>query len=105
MVLTGRRVIEKFVRKHRDARQWLAEWTRNVEAADWQSIQDLHKLYPAADGGVKLNSGKFVTVFNVKGNEYRMIVDILYPARIVNMLDLMTHPEYSKNLWKDRKYP
>jgi mRNA interferase HigB len=105
VTLTGRRIIERFVRKHRDARGWLAEWIRNVEAARWKDIDDVRKLYPAADGGVRIRRGKVVTVFNVKGNEYRLVADILYAAQFVNVLDLMTHAEYSKDLWKDRSYP
>jgi mRNA interferase HigB len=102
--LTGRRIIEKFAKKHRDAQAWLAEWTRNVERADWRGIQDVRKLYHATDGGVRIGNKKLVTVFNVKGNEYRLIADIVYGAGIVNVLDLMTHAEYSQNLWKNRKY-
>lgn len=105
VVLTGRNVIAKFVRKHRDAQGGLAEWTRAVERADWGSIDDVRRLYPATDGGVRTNRGKLVTVFNVKGNEYRLIADIVYPARIVTVLELMSHADYSKNLWKNRSYP
>jgi len=105
VTLVGRSIITKFVRKHRDAQSSLAEWTRNVEMANWRNIDEVHKLYPSADGGVRTNHGKLVTVFNVKGNEYRLIADILYPIQLVNVLELMTHAEYSKNRWKDRKYP
>ena len=87
MILTGRRIIERFARKHRDATQWLAEWIRNAEAAQWRSIRDVRKLYPATDGAVKTAQGKFVTVFNVKGHEYRLIVDIIFAAGVVSVLD------------------
>ena len=36
-----------------------------------------------------MNNRKLVTVFNVKGNEYRLIADIVYAAQLVNVLDLM----------------
>jgi mRNA interferase HigB len=105
VILAGRHVIGKFVRKHVDARQWLAEWTRNVEGARWAGLHDVRKLYPSADGGVKLSNGRLVTVFNVRGNDYRLIADIVYAAGIVNVLDILTHAEYSKDLWKDWNYP
>jgi mRNA interferase HigB len=105
VTLTGRRIIQKFVRKHRDAERWLAEWTRNVEAAAWRDIDDVRRLYPPTDGGVRTRRGKLVTVFNVKGNEYRLIADVVFAAQFVNVLDLMTHADYSKDHWKDRNYP
>jgi hypothetical protein len=46
--------------------------------------------------------GSVVTVFNVKGNTYRLLTRIAYPQQIVFVLDLLTHAEYDKNAWKDR---
>ncbi len=105
MTLVGRKIIERFARKHRDARQWLAEWIRNVAAATWHGIDDVRRTYPATDGGVRMTSGKLVTVFNVKGNEYRLVADVVYGAQILVVLDLVSHAEYSKDLWKKRNYP
>jgi len=80
-------------------------WVRNVEHATWHSIADVRRLYPATDGGVRMTDGKLVTVFNVKGNEYRLISDVIYAAQVVVVLELMTHADYSKGNWKKRKYP
>src|SRR5437773_1894123 len=57
---------------------------------------------PYADGGVKVKSGGKVTVFDVGGNNYRLIVTIAYKAQAVTVLEVMTHAEYSKHLWKAR---
>lgn len=35
-------------------------------------------------------------VFNIKGNDYRLIVDIEYRLGILFIVDIMTHPEYDK---------
>lgn len=43
-----------------------------------------------------------MTVFDVGGNNYRLIVAIAYSARAVTVLEAMTHVEYSKQLWKAR---
>ena len=42
-------------------------------------------------------SGATVTIFNIKGNTYRLITAIHYNTRIVFIRDYMTHAEYSKN--------
>jgi mRNA interferase HigB len=49
-----------------------------------------------------LKSAFVVTVFNVKGNTYRLLTSIDYDAAIVEVLDVLTHAEYDKALWKDR---
>jgi mRNA interferase HigB len=40
------------------------------------------------------------TVFNIKGNDYRLIVDILYDKGIIYIKDLLTHAEYDRGAWK-----
>lgn len=84
-----------------DTRPWLEEWGATVRAADWASINMVRSDYPSADG-VKLRSKNVVTVFNVKGNEYRLLTAITYSARAVVVPDMLTHGDYNKNAWKLR---
>jgi len=51
---------------------------------------------------VKLRSLIVVTVFNVKGNEYRLLTQVNYRDRVVLVLELLTHAEYDKDAWKGR---
>ena len=89
------------MKKHPDARAWVLRWIAAVESADLQSIDDLRADYPSADG-VKLSSDLVVTIFNVKGNEYRLLTYVNYAAQLVQVLDLLTHAEYDKEQWKRR---
>jgi mRNA interferase HigB len=43
-----------------------------------------------------------VTIFNIKGNQYRLITVIQYASAICRVVDVLTHAEYSTNRWKDR---
>ena len=43
-----------------------------------------------------------MTIFNVKGNEYRLLTSIDFEIGTVEAIDVLTHAEYDKNLWKDR---
>ena len=61
---------------------------------------DTRKTFPHADQ-VKVKSGKTVTIFNVCGNEFRLITAIHYDHQKVFVLDFLTHAEYSKNTWKN----
>jgi mRNA interferase HigB len=94
--------IARFIRKHGDSRSWLENWLVVARNARWQSIQDIKLAYAAADGGVRVGSGANVTVFDVCGNRYRLIADVAYPIQTITVLELMTHGEYSKDLWKRR---
>lgn len=95
---------EKFLREAAPPRskagKWLEAWIAVVRLADWGSIRDVRMTYPSADP-VKVASGRNVTVFNVCGNDYRLIVAIHYNKRRVYTLDFMTHAEYDKNTWKN----
>src|SRR5438552_2181400 len=99
MQLLNASVLDRFTRKHTDAAQWIAAWRLTVERAAWSSIDDVRKIFPSADG-VKLRPGVVVTVFNVKGNEYRLITSIAYVRQAVYVLDAMSHAEYDKEKWK-----
>lgn len=101
MELFGRDVLANALRHHADVRAWLARWVEVVEEAAWQNINDVRADYPSADG-VKLTREVVVTVFNVKGNEYRLLTYVSYPTQTVEALELLTHAEYSKDRWKRR---
>ena len=101
VLLLNAPVLDRFERRHVDAGHWIAQWRTVVGKASWQSIEDVRRIYPSADG-VKVRSGTVITVFNVKGNEYRLLTSIFYQKQIVYVLQAMTHAEYSKNYWKKR---
>lgn len=101
MKLIGQEVLGKFKKKHADARGWIDTWARAVEQATWQSIDDVRKTYPHADG-VKLDSGNVVTVFNCRGNDYRLLCFIGYAIETVQVLEVIAHAEYTKDFWKAR---
>lgn len=44
------------------------------------------------------------TVFNIKGNNYRLIVNINYIKQIIYIKYVLTHTEYDKNYWKRDPY-
>jgi len=101
MRLIGRDVLSKAICKHPDAAKWLDSWAITVDDAVWHSLEDVRADYPSADG-VKLGSRVVVAVFSVKGNEYRLLTNIIYKIQTVLVLALLTHAEYDKNLWKEK---
>ena len=69
-------------------------WYGLARAAHWQTLAEVRQTFRSADVvGDK-------TVFNIKGNDYRLIVHIRYETGIIYIKDLLTHGEYDKGKWK-----
>ena len=43
-----------------------------------------------------------MTVFNIRGNHYRLLTWVSYRAGVVTVIEFLTHAEYDKEKWKDR---
>ena len=98
-VITRKRLRE-FAQRCPDAAEPLRKWEHVFRAAEWESLQEVRRVYPHADA-VTVTSGNTVTVFNIRGNKYRLITAIHYNRQRVYILRLLTHAEYSKGFWKD----
>ena len=93
-------------RLREDARRFpkaaaLDAWARLALSAAWKNLVDTRKTIPHADQ-VRVKSGRTVTVFNVCGNDFRLITAIHYDRLKVFILDFLTHAEYNKDTWKSR---
>ncbi len=80
---------------HPDAEIPLDRWYRIVKKTDFNSFFDLRKTFPSADQVDRL------TVFNVGGNNYRLIAFIVYSNKIIYIRSILTHDEYNKEKWKE----
>ena len=103
MLIVHRDRIDKAIRKHQDAASALRNWLKIVEESTWQSIQDVRLTFPNADG-VKADSGAIITVFNIRGNNCRLLTGISYRSQVISIVGFMTHAEYDKGhqAWKKR---
>lgn len=72
MRVVSRKILREFCEAHADACDALYDWYRSATKAEWKNLIEVQKLYVKAE-----NVGNF-TVFNIKGNRYRLIVDIIY---------------------------
>ena len=95
------RTLREYGQQYPDAAAWLGGWAEIIESADWNSIMDVRGVYSHADA-VTVTSGHQVTVFNVRGNRYRLIVAIKYQWQMVYVLRFLTHSQYSDGRWKEQ---
>lgn len=91
MRLVGREKLDEFSGAHTDARSWIANWIADTEAAAWKTPQDIKSGYASAS----FLAGN-VVIFNVKGNNYRLEVQVAYKTGIVVVRWVGTHAEYTK---------
>ena len=92
--------IREYWGRHPQARPSLEQWLIRTRAAVWSSIADLRQTFPSADP-VRVASGRTVIVFNIAGNQYRLLTAIHYNMRKVFVLRFLTHAEYDRAVWKD----
>jgi len=93
MRLVGRELLDEFTRNHADARAWIENWIADVEAAQWRTPQDIKSTYASASF-----LENRIVIFNVKGNRYRLEVQVMFNTGIVRMRWAGTHAEYTKRL-------
>jgi mRNA interferase HigB len=91
MRIVAIKTLRQFWSKHRDAEQSLKAWYAEAADAQWRTPQYILARYGSAD----LLSGNRV-VFNVKGNQYRLVVKIHYNTGIVYIRFIGTHAEYDR---------
>ncbi|MBI4645449.1 MAG: type II toxin-antitoxin system HigB family toxin [Bacteroidia bacterium] len=75
--------------KYKPAEDSIKAWILEVRHSEWDTANELKSKY----GNASIISSKRV-VFNIKGNDYRLIVDIEYKLKIVFIVWLGTHTEY-----------
>lgn len=95
MKIAGRDKLDSFTRLHADARAWIGAWLAETERTIWRTPQDIKERHVAAS----FLAGDIV-IFNVRGNNYRLEVQVAYKTSLVTVLWAGTHEEYSKRLGK-----
>ncbi len=87
-VVTRKALVEFYTRQPR-AKAPLSAWYKHVKAASWTSPQDVKDDFNSAD---------FVAdnrvIFNIGGNNYRLVVRISYTFKQVLVKFVGTHAEY-----------
>ena len=91
MRVVAKKILREFWEKHEDCEQQLKAWFREAEKAEWENPNQLKEEYPSAS---ILNQNR--VVFNIKGNNYRLIVKISFDYQMLWIRFIGTHAEYDK---------
>ena len=97
MRIIARRTLRRFVEKRRGYKDQAAlkaaldAWFHEVKRARWLSAADLKRSYATAS---VISADRIV--FNIKGNDYRLVVAVDFGKSIVWIKWLGTHTDYDK---------
>lgn len=93
MVIVARDILVKFHKKHASAKKPLEAWLTIVENAKWKNTSDVKLEFPSASF---LSENRIV--FNIGGNNYRLLVTVVFAKGMLLILRAGTHADYDK--WK-----
>jgi mRNA interferase HigB len=89
-VVTYKR-IQEFSKVHADAQNPLNLWYHTVTAKNWENGNELRNDFNTVD-----YVGNHRFVFNIKGNDYRLVAIISFNAKKIYIRFIGTHAEYDK---------
>jgi len=91
MNIISKRTIIKFYEKYPNSKTALEVWYADAKKSIWNTPDDIKRVYSSASF---LADNR--VVFNIKGNDYRLIVHIDYLRKFVRVKFIGTHSEYDK---------
>lgn len=91
MRIISTRTIRLYYEAHPDAKTALQDWAAKVKEADWHSLLDMKKTFNSVD-----YVGNQHYVFNIKGNDFRLIAVVKFTVQFVLIRFIGTHAEYDR---------
>lgn len=89
MRIIARSKIIEYYTKHSDTKTALEDWYKKTSNAEWHCFDDIKKTFRTVD-----SVGNQHYVFDIKGNNYRLIVVIKFTIGLVLIRFIGTHSEY-----------
>jgi mRNA interferase HigB len=97
MRLISKKNLQSAIEPYPDAQSAIESWYQLIKDNDWQSLEEVRNGYSRS-----VDQVYGYTIFNIKGNQYRLIVQINYKTRIIFFKKNLAHAEYSKIKWNDQ---
>ena len=96
MRVIARPALRNFAERFPDTETALNAWWKQMRGNDYASPHDLRTAFPGVDF-----LGDGLTVFDIRGNNCRVIASVNYRAGIVFIKHVFTHAEYDG--WSDNR--
>ncbi len=89
-VIARSKIIEYYT-IHQDAKTALEEWFQKVRKAEWNCFAEMKQMFNSVD-----SIGNQHYVFNIRGNNHRLIVVVKFTIKTVLIRFIGTHAEYDR---------
>lgn len=83
--------LKEYIVQHQEAKVPLQDWAVKVKKSTWRCFADVKRTFNSVD-----NVGNQHYVFNIKGNNYRLVVVIKFTIQFVYIRFIGTHKEYEQ---------
>lgn len=91
MRVIAKKILREFWIKHNDCKKQLLCWYEETSDSEWKNSHDIKREFPSAS---VLGDNRIV--FNIKGNQYRLIIKINFDYQMVWIRFIGTHADYDK---------
>lgn len=91
MIVISYGTLRNFFEKNTDSKDALNNWYRIVSKADWSNYHEIKAMFNSVDA---VGNDRFV--FNIRGNNYRLVAMVFFDIRTVYVRFVGTHNEYDK---------
>jgi mRNA interferase HigB len=91
MRIVSRKTLKTFWEQHPDVQKSLEAWLEDAKKAVWKTPNDIKNIYRNAS--IVANNR---VVFNIKGNDYRLVLAINYECGIAYIRFIGTHKAYDQ---------
>ena len=89
MRIVKKQTLVAFYTEHKDAETAIEEWYEKTHHAVWDNFAQVKDTFNSADF-----VGNKRIVFNIKGNQYRLVTLVLFKVKMVYIRFIGTHKEY-----------
>ena len=91
MVVISYATLRSFYEVHAEAKDALNNWYRLLLQADWSNFHEMKAMFNSVDA---VGNDRFV--FNIRGNNYRLVALIFFDVRTVYIRFIGTHRDYKR---------
>tara|TARA_R110002049_G_C9072911_1_gene555028 strand:+ start:411 stop:704 length:294 start_codon:yes stop_codon:yes gene_type:complete len=91
MRIVSHKAIKEFTKKHSLSIVALQDWHTKTKLSNWNSFLDIKETFNSVD---YIANDRYV--FNIKGNDYRLVAIIIFASKKVYIRFIGTHTEYDK---------
>lgn len=91
MHIISKKTLTDYYTKHPQSKEALEDWYSKTRRSHWMNFADIKETFNSVD-----SIGNQHYVFNIKGNDFRLIVVIQFRHQHIFIRFVGTHAEYDK---------